>query len=172
MVAGFVSIVVGYMVALLTYFMCYYPVSTQIKANKSFNTIYVTYKMLMCNRSIMREESISNVADIYVLPIKSQYGIVGYVADITFKNGAKKIQLYKDRGDNVVQDFDDLSWFILGRKATNNEEQSSCDCSSGGCYCVCCKNWGLITMIIVLAVLIYIAVSFAIGYAVDEKFLD
>ena len=128
--------------------------------------------MMMCDRSMMREEPISNVEDIRVLPIKSQYGIVGYVANITFKNGAPKIQLYKDKGDNVVEDFEELAMFVLGRNATDNDLGDNCDCRQGGCYCICCKMWGLVAALIVLAGLAYVGVSFAIGYAVDEKFLE
>ena len=70
------------------YFMLYYPVSTMIEISKSSNQIEVTYKMLCCGRYIYRNEAIENIKDIVVSPVKSQYGIVGYVANISFQNGA------------------------------------------------------------------------------------
>ena len=124
--------------------------------------------MLACRRTMERCESLDNVQECEVLPIRSQYGIVGYVMDIKFKNGTKKVQIYKDRDDEVQKEFEELSKAITGQDAKNNEEVSDCSCGASGCYCVCCKNWGVILAIIVLLALIYIAASFAIAYARDE----
>ena len=68
---------------------------------KNTGVLHVTYKMMFCGRSQERQEDIKNISDIQVLPIKTQYGIVGYVAEIQFKNNASAVQLYKDKGDNV-----------------------------------------------------------------------
>ena len=172
-VAGFISIGVAQFLAWTFYFVCYYPVVTQIKVDKNFNKVFIAYRMFCFGRDIIREENISNVYDINILPIRSQYGVVGYVADIYFKDGAKKIQLYKDRGDHVSADFEELSMFILGRNATNNvEREECCDCSAGGCYCVCCDYWGCVLYFFILAGLIYIGISFAIGYVIDNKMFE
>ena len=87
--APFTAIGVGVWAAIAAYFACYYPQVTQIKVSKSYNTIWVTYKMMCMGRTIVCEESLTNIADMVVEPVRSQYGIVGYVANITFKNGAK-----------------------------------------------------------------------------------
>ena len=56
------------------------------------------------------------------MPVRTKEGVVyGYIAEIYFKNGADEIQLFKDKHDNVVNDFEELSMFILGRNAKNNE---------------------------------------------------
>lgn len=166
------AILVGYFFAMAAYFLCYYPVVTQIRGSKDNNQLMVSYKMLCFGRYKVREERLENVSDIVVLPIKSQYGIIGYVADIYFKNGAPKIQIYKDRGDDVVNDYEELSFFILGRNATDNMLSNDCDCTCGGCYCVCCDYWGIVIYFFVLAVLVYVGISFGIGYIIDKKFLE
>lgn len=160
--------------SMLFYFLCYYPETTQISISKSSNIIEVTYKMMSCNRQIQRQEQIDNVEEIEVKPVKSQYGIVGYVCNITFKDGAKTIQLYKDREDkDIVEDFEELSQFILGRNAKDNELKGNCECSCGDTYCVCCKNWGLILALFLFFALGYVALSFAIAYEMnDEKLFD
>lgn len=103
-----------------------------------------------------------------VSPVKSQYGIVGYVANIYFKDGAKKIQLYKDRQDtDIIQEFEEISMFIMGKNAQNNELKGDCDCSKGGCYCICCKNWVLVAILFIVIAAAYIGGSF--GLAISQN---
>ena len=132
----------------------------------------VTYRMMVCKRTMEISEPLSNIQECEVLPIRTQYGIVGYVLDIKFKNGAKKVQLYKDRGDEVQKEFEELSVILTGTNAKNNEEVSDCSCGAGGCYCICCNHWILILVIIILVALIYIGASFAIAFARDETIFE
>jgi hypothetical protein len=101
---------------------CFNPARTNIKVTKADDRIHVTYHSICCGQSYERMESISNVKDIEVLPIRNKEGIViGYIAEISFLNGASDIQLFKDVRDNVVNDFKELSLFVLGRDAKGNE---------------------------------------------------
>lgn len=162
--AAYMSIGIASILLLTIWGALYNPVSTDIAISKSNNMITVTYKMMLCGRLMERQESLSNVQDMVVSPVKSQYGIVGYVANIYFKDGAKKIQLYKDRQDSdIIQDFEEISMFIMGKNAQNNELKGDCDCSKGGCYCVCCKNWVLVTIVFIIIAAAYIGGSFSLA---------
>ena len=169
-VAGaFLGIGVPILASISCYGMLYYPVKTEINVDKSTDQIEVTYKMMCFGREMKMIEALHSVELIEVQPVKSQYGIVGYVANIAFNDGAESIQIYRDgRGGDVVADFEELSMFILGRNAKNNELRSNCDCSCGASYCICCKNWFLILVLFVLVSLIYIGGSFGIAYSQDD----
>ena len=63
-----------------------------------------------------------------------------------------------------MEDFEEISQFLLGRNATNNEIKNDCDCDCGECYCVCCKNWGLVLLLFLILAGGYIGGSFFIAY--------
>lgn len=65
--------------------------------------------MLWCKRSTCREQKLMDVVDVVVVPVKSQYGIVGYIAEIHFKGTIPKIQVYQKKGETVQQEFEELS---------------------------------------------------------------
>ena len=154
---------------------CFNPAKTKIKATKTDDKIHVTYYSICCGLMNERMENISNVKDIEVLPIRNKEGIVvGYIAEISFASGASDIQLFKDARDNVVNDFKELSMFILGRDAKGNElvaTRKGC-CRRGGCYCVPCKNCGLVFFIMTLVVILWTVASFAIAFARDDTLFD
>lgn len=58
---------------------------------------------------------ISDVSDIKLRSIKSQYGLVGYSIQIEFKDGSQSIQIWQELGDNVMGNIEELSQFCLGR---------------------------------------------------------
>ena len=88
---AWMSIATAINAAIFSYGLLFYPGSTEINVNKSTNMIEVTYKMIGCGKDLKRVEALDNISEIEIKPVKSQYGIVGYVANILFKNGAKKI---------------------------------------------------------------------------------
>ena len=121
-------------------------------------------------------ENISNLKDIEVLPIRNKEGIViGYIAEISFLNGESDIQIFKDVRDNVVNDFKELSLFVLGRDAKGNElvtmRGRGC-CRKNGCYCIPCKNCGLVFFIMSLVVILLVVASFAVAFARDDTLFD
>ena len=172
-ISGVAALLAGTLLAIMIYMCCYNPHSTHIRISKSYGTLYVTYRMLWCGRSTTREEKLNDVADVVVKPIKTQYGITGYVLEIYFRSGAPRIQVHKDKSESVIKEFEELSTQLIGRNATGNDESlNDCSCRCDTCYCICCKLWCLVTLIFILAVLLYITVSMGIAYAVDEKFLE
>ena len=155
---------------------CFNPSKTKIKITKADDRIHVTYHSFCCGQSYERIENISNVKDIEVLPLRSKEGyVIGYIAEITFVNGASDIQLFKDVRDNVVNDFKELSLFVLGRDAKDNElvtmRGRGC-CRKNGCYCVPCKNCGLVFFIMSLVVILLVVASFAVAFARDDTLFD
>ena len=160
---------VATMISMLVYAMLYWPVNTVIEVNKNSRTIEVTYHMWACHRLQYRQESLDDVSEVVVDPVKSQYGIVGYVANIRFKSGASSIQLYKDKSDaNIVEDFNEMSRFITGNDADNNKLQGNCDGGCGQCYCICCKNWGIVVAFFAFFALGYVAISWAMAWAMSD----
>ena len=101
--------------------------------------------------------------------------MIGYVAEISFVNGESEIQLFKDVKDNVVNDFKELSLFVLGRDAKDNElvsmNKNGC-CRKNACYCVPCKNCGLVFFIMALVVILWVVTSFAVAFARDDTLFD
>ena len=134
----------------------------------------------MCmNRQMVRSEPLNTVEDIHVMPVKTDKGyIIGYVANITFIGDAKKIQIYQARKNmrddcsKIIADFQELSMFILGRDATDNYVRGRCDCSMGGCYCVCCNNWGLVTLAFIILSACYVGLSFLVAKTVYNNNFD
>merc|ERR1712146_478923 len=97
--------------------------------------------------------------------LDSDGGAYGYIAEIYFKNGARKFQIYMSKKSDVVAECEEMSMFIIGRNAKNNELVSDWTCKMGGCYCICCKHWALVTALYVLFGIAYIGASYGIAYA-------
>jgi hypothetical protein len=98
-----------------------------------------------------------------VKPQMSQYGVIGYICEITFKDGTPMLKYYKDKGgDDSIQEFENLAQFCLERSPT----MSGKSCGSGTCYCICCRRWKDHTWNIFIYSLGYLTASIAITFLI------
>ena len=88
---AYIGISVAINAAMLAFYVFYHPVSSLVSVSRESRILKVTYRMMVCKRTAERCEALDNISECEVLPIRTQYGIVGYVLEIKFKNGARKI---------------------------------------------------------------------------------
>ena len=144
------------------YYGFYVPSNIVITANKMDDSLTVSYKYLLFGREMVQVDRISNIAEIEIHPFRS-CGVVSFIAYIHFKDGAKKIQIYKDnRDEDIVPDLQAMSLFLLGRDAKKHEVMHECSCQYQATFCVCCKNWGLVFLAFTLFAIVWIGGMFAI----------
>ena len=60
----------------------------------------------MCPRQHERVTKMSLISDVQLRPVKTQYGIVGYLVVIVFKDGSDNINIYHDKNDNVLNEIE------------------------------------------------------------------
>lgn len=167
MASAYMSIGIAYTAAIFLYVTFYTPFTTVAMFSKSLDSIHVVYN-LFCKRKVERKEKLSNVEDLELETVKSQYGIAGYYIKFTFKDGTKPLFLFHENNPQVLASINELSQFCLGRNA-NADLGSNCDGKCGSSHCFCCPGYKLKIAIWTVVALAYIAGSFALAIVLNGR---
>ena len=100
-VAGYISPIGGIMIGLIV-MVIYQPTGSTVSASKPDDIITVTYSM-MCGRSWQAQGKITQISEITMETVKSQYGILGYNIVINFKDDTSSFKYFVDKGDDAVE---------------------------------------------------------------------
>ena len=138
--------------------------------SKTDDTVRFVYH-LGCGRSYETKGKLSEVEDITLEPIKSQYGIVGYNILFKFKDGTPTMGLYQDMSDDVLKNINELTQFVLGKDSSEGLG-SNCGGGCGSCYCQCWPNYKTIIILFSVAVVAYVGASFGLALMMKSKLDD
>lgn len=169
--AGYVSIATVVMGCMLVFSLFCAPKRTHIEFDKANDSIEATYFVVCCGMRWVQKGKISQVRDIKLETIKSQYGIVGYSIKIIFKNKVRPIVIWQELSDNVMENIEELTQFCMSKSTDEVQETQSCDCRPGGCHCVCCPNYIAKAFLMFLFGAIFILVSFLISNTMYPIFI-
>ena len=114
------------MMAFGFYFVIFNPWSIRGTFSKSGDNLTVEFTQIF-GWKYTKTGKLSDVKDIELLPIATQYGIIGYHFLFKFKDGSESIGMTQmGTKEEALESINELSEFVIGKKADGDGEPKCC----------------------------------------------